>query len=450
MHSIHHFYDSLVEADLKQSASMIKWLDEELLRQKCSFGDSVIPCFIKPYFLSAHDEEQLKKVTHKITNTLEKIVKAYFEYPELQSIFKLSKEEKQYVEMDPGYDKSIIISRPDGFMVNGSVRFIEFNCDSPAGAGYSEVEEAILRRSPYLKELGKKYQWGRAHRLEGLLKAILVCWKQFSSKKNPQIAIVDWKHLRTYNEFVITKDYFESKGYSTVIADPRELKLRDGKLYCGDFRVDLIYRRVIFKELWAHKKEAGDLLKAYAKGKVCIVNPFRSKLAANKAILSIMSNSAYDFLFTPEEIEIRDKYIPWTRRVIDAKKFYGGKNDYLKDLIIDHQKDLVLKPSEGYGGKDVMIGGEASKKAWSQVLERALRRDENWVVQEYVPIPTMKVPILKGNKVQLVDKKVNLNPFVFGGNYVGSMSRLSNESVINVSAGGGLIPAIKYSLKEKK
>ncbi len=448
MRSIHHIYNSLVEKHSDKSAELVQWLDEELLKNKCCFGDEVIPCFLKPYFLSAHDEDNLKKVTHKITQTLEKVVQAYFEYPELQNIFKLSKEEKPYIEMDPGYSKSIVVSRPDGFMVNGVVRFIEFNCDSPAGAGYSDVEEGILMNSFLIKEMKGKYQFTRTHRLDGLLKALLSCWKEFSSKKTPNIAIVDWKHLRTYNEFVIIKEYFESKGYPTVIVDPRELKFKDGKLYHEDFRVDLIYRRVIFKELWAHRKEAGDLLKAYMKGKVCVVNPFRSKLAANKAVLSILSNPAYDFLFTPEEIAIREKHIPWTRRVVDAKKFYGGKKDFLKELILEHQESLVLKPAEGYGGKDVQIGNETSKADWEKTLLRAMRADENWVVQEFVPIPTMSVPVLKKTGVKIVEKKVNLNPFVFGGRYAGSMARLSDESVINVSAGGGLIPAIKYSVKE--
>jgi len=38
-------------------------------------------------------------------------------------------------------------------------------------------------------------------------------------------------------------------------------------------------------------------------------------------------------------------------------------------------------------------------------------------------------------------RKVNLNPYLFGGRYAGSFVRLSTNSVINVSVGGGMAPA---------
>ena len=38
-------------------------------------------------------------------------------------------------------------------------------------------------------------------------------------------------------------------------------------------------------------------------------------------------------------------------------------------------------------------------------------------------------------------RKVNLNPYLFGGRYAGSFVRLSTNSVINVSVGGGMAPS---------
>jgi hypothetical protein len=37
-------------------------------------------------------------------------------------------------------------------------------------------------------------------------------------------------------------------------------------------------------------------------------------------------------------------------------------------------------------------------------------------------------------------RKVNLNPYLFGGTYAGSFVRLSKSSIINVTAGGGMVP----------
>ena len=76
---------------------------------------------------------------------------------------------------------------------------------------------------------------------------------------------------------------------------------------------------------------------------------------------------------------------------------------------------MVLKPAEGYGGRDVKIGREEKLSEWKRVLRKAMHGAEKWVVQEYVPIPKMTTPILVKGSLRMVTKKLNLNPFVFSG-----------------------------------
>jgi len=46
-----------------------------------------------------------------------------------------------------------------------------------------------------------------------------------------------------------TREYFESRGYPTIIADPNELEYRGGWLRVRDFRINLVYKRVAAGEL---------------------------------------------------------------------------------------------------------------------------------------------------------------------------------------------------------
>jgi hypothetical protein len=39
-------------------------------------------------------------------------------------------------------------------------------------------------------------------------------------------------------------------------------------------------------------------------------------------------------------------------------------------------------------------------------------------------------------------KRFNINPFGIGGRYGGMITRISDQAVINVSAGGGLLPSV--------
>ena len=54
----------------------------------------------------------------------------------------------------------------------------------------------------------------------------------------------------------------------------------------------------------------------------------------------------------------------------------------------------------------------------------------------------MSVPTVINGKLEFSLKKVNLNPFALNGRYGGSLSRLSDEAIINVSHGGGLVPTL--------
>ena len=67
--------------------------------------------------------------------------------------------------------------------------------------------------------------------------------------------------------------------------------------------------------------------------------------------------------------------------------------------------------------------------------------DESWVVQEYVHIPTDIYPEI-GEGISFKRKNVNINPFALLGKYSGTITRVSDSAVINVSAGGGLVPTL--------
>lgn len=438
--NVDHAYEQYLLANEKAVIEAIRRFEDKLHHSYVKYGRFTIPTFFKPHFITAKQVRLIHSVCDSLARMVDRVASLYLHETTLKDCFTLLPEAEELVRIDPGYSRVVALARFDCFLEGESVKFIELNCDSPAGMGYTDTLEQLLFEAPELDEFLQDVHIQREMRTQKLLDGLLGVYEEFGGLETPQIAIVDWKTVRTRPEFDVLKLFFEEKGYKTTIADPRELRYKSGKLYHGNFRIDLLYRRVIFNELLEKLRDVNDFVRAYKDRAVCVVNPLSSRLASSKALLSILTNPAYDHLFSAKENEIRHQHIPWTRRVVDAERFYGGKKVYLINFLKDEKETLVLKPSDGYGGKDVTIGRETRDEDWNLTIDKALK--SNWVVQEFVVPPFMTVPTVVNHKLEFVAKKMNTGCFVFNGTYAGSLSRLSDESVVNVSRGGGLIPAV--------
>ncbi len=438
--NLDHAYDEYLKAHEADIVKAIPHFSERLEKTYFRYGRFTIPTFYKPHLLTPKQLHLLKRVASTMTQVIQTATRLYFEEGHLSYVFRVNPEAAELIKIDPGYSQSVIFSRYDAMLHGEGLKFVEFNCDSPAGAAYTDqVEEALLNEDA-LKDFVREYHLVQSVRAQHILNALLACYEEFGGYETPNIAIVDWRTVRTQPEFEYLKNYFESRGYKTTIADPRELKYKGGKLYHKNFPIRLVLRRVIFDELLERLDEVEDLIKAYKEHAICMANPLRSRLAGTKALLSILTNPEYDHFFTENENKVKREYIPWTRRLTDAEDFYGRKKIYLIDFLKDEKETLVLKPSFSYGGKDVKIGRETRDDDWNAAIDKALKGD--WVVQEYVDIPIMTVPVVVNNRLDFAYKKHTFNFFVFGGKYAGAFTRLSDESVITVARGGGLIPSI--------
>ncbi len=438
--NLDHEFDEYLKTHGPEIPQAIARFTERLQKTTFRYGRFTIPTFYKPFFLSPKQEHLLKRVTSTLTQVINTAARLYFEEGHLSYVFRINPEAAELIKIDPGYSQTVIFSRFDALLEGESLKLIEFNCDSPAGTAYTDQLEEILLSEEPLQKFFEEYHLKGASRVQSILNALLAAYEEFGGFETPQIAIVDWRHVRTMPEFEYLKTFFESKGYKTVIADPRDLQYKSGKLYHKNFLVHLLYRRVAFDELLERLDEVEDMIKAYRDRAVCMVNPLRSRIATTKALLSILTNPEYDHFFTENENKIKRDHIPWTRRITDAEDFYGRKKIYLIDFLKDEKDTLVLKPSTGFGGKDVTIGMETRDADWNAAIDKALKSD--WVVQEFVNVPIMTVPIVINQKLDFAYKKYNFNILVCGGKYAGSFTRLSDESMINVAKGGGLIPSI--------
>jgi len=449
IHKLNRSYLNQLKKDPGNSTLQLEYLRQFLINKGCTFRGEPMPTLLKPNFISKKQTESLVSNVEIMSRILNKFVHFYLGNEEVRKIMKFSDRENELFLIEPGYEKPLVISRLDAFLNDYSVKFLEFNCDSPAGIAYSDVLEEgfyeIFRKYPFLGD----WHITSLRRQELLLASLLKCYGEFRESRHklsgssempekPLIAIVDWEDVSTYSEFILHQKHFQREGFETIITSPGKFTLRNGKAMVYDREVNLVYRRVITRELLQKWDETEEFVNCIRDGLVCCCNSFRSYIVGNKKVLSIITDPRFQGIYTGEEIDAIRETIPWTKILSDSIELYENKEVMLKEFVLGNRKKLVLKPANMYGGKDVHIGHETDPDTWSMLLESHIR-DESWVVQEYVDIPREVFPeteISRGFK----SKFVNINPFALQGKYSGTITRVSDHSVINVSAGGGLVP----------
>jgi uncharacterized circularly permuted ATP-grasp superfamily protein len=226
---------------------------------------------------------------------------------------------------------------------------------------------------------------------------------------------------------VKTAERFQAMGAEALVAGPADLRYEDGHLLAHGRPIDLVYRRILFHDFLARADELAPLIAAYRAGRVCMVNPLRSYLVGTKALLALLRDPSNPADLSPEERALTERVIPETT--------------FQRDGDLPARGDWVLKKAESYGGQDVVVGSLVDDAVWARTLDSAKRA--RWVRQRREEIPTLALPVLDGAKLTFQRKFLNWNPFVFAGRHGGSIARVSDSILINISRGGGLLPTVR-------
>lgn len=430
-------YHTLLTDDM--AAATQEQLDEQQRRRGLFFGERPLCTVLRPRFMTPEQYRFLQARMHILMGAFDKAYRAAIEDATFRKQFALLPWEEALVRYNPGFRDPSPTSRVDTFFVTdrGGLRLTEYNADTPASPAYNDELADIFSGVPTMREFLREYEVRPMRGRHGVLHALLDSYEQWlGHREKPRIAIMDWREVPTYSEFLLFEKFFRAQGIECIITDPREVEYRNGKLMAGDFHITLIYKRVLVSELVERGGMDHPVVRAVLDGAVCMVNPFRCKILHKKASLAVLSDERNAELFTLDELEAINAHIPWTYMVEDRRANYRGEPIDLIPFILTHREQLVLKPNDEYGGKGVTLGWLCSSEEWEKAIQVALT--EPFVVQERVTIPTEPFPSMIDGNVTFFDRMLDTNPLVFYGDYVdGCLSRLSAEALLNVTAGTG-------------
>lgn len=439
--AVRRYHDLLAdESILRDSQAM---LDQGLETSRLIFGGRRLSPYLRPHFVTEEDFQRVTRISETVWSAIQKVKDAAVIDSSLIEELGLTEIEKNLVAIDPGYAAVSPTARLDSFLTGEVLSFVELNGESPAGIAFADAASQIFSALPVMQRFSAWYHLRTLPGSEQMLNVLLGAYAEYLGRqpeRPPQIAIVDLKNLPTQEEFILFKNYFESRGYPAIVCSPEELDFNGDVLRCRDFEVDIVYKRLLVNEYLPLMNDYPALLEAYRAHKVCMVNSFRSKLIHKKALFAVLTSERHQHLFSAGERQAIAEHVPWTRHVRQGRTVFNNSEIDLLEFIFEHRERLVLKPNDDYGGHGIYIGWDSSAARWGAALQSALA-DGDYLVQQRVPTAREVFPALQADgSVLFTEQLVDLDPLLFFGKVGSAFTRLSSTELANVSSGGGMVP----------
>jgi uncharacterized circularly permuted ATP-grasp superfamily protein len=433
--AIQYYHDLLATGDAAAEAQGL--LAEATQQRKLTFGERAVCTVLRPFFIEAETYRRVKSATEILLRAMGKLYHRLMADDRLRAEMDLTELEEQVLQIEPGFAAPDASSRLDAFLdEDGGFQFVEYNAESPGGLFYGDVLSEVFLALPVMQQFVRRYPIRTVPIRRLHLEVLLDSYRQWGGRQPPRIAIVDWREVKTYNEFLIYQEHLAAQGYESVIVDPEELTYTGGKLRAGDFEIDVVYKRVVTGELLEEFGLDHPLFEAARDGAVCVVNSFRVQMLYKKMSFVLLSDPTYAPLFDAEEQALIAKHIPWTRNLRAGYTTYQNQRIDLIPFVQQNKDRLVIKPNGEYGGRGVVLGWECDPSAWEQALAEALQG--SFVVQERVRVGAEPYPSYVDGQLVLSERYFDLDPYVWQGcRAEGCGIRLSASALLNVSAGGG-------------
>ena len=121
------------------------------------FKGATIPFVLMPHFVSPGQVRRVKHAVTALCRVLDRFCDAYPTDARLRDELQLPDTEDQLIRIEPGFPRPMRICRLDAFLQGYDVKFLEFNADSPAGVGYTDILYEGLRTTIDLERVRQEF-----------------------------------------------------------------------------------------------------------------------------------------------------------------------------------------------------------------------------------------------------------------------------------------------------
>jgi uncharacterized circularly permuted ATP-grasp superfamily protein len=242
---------------------------------------------------------------------------------------------------------------------------IEDNAKMPVG-----IEPMNILRAGTPDVLPESYKALRVRSLDGLMERLGEVVRSASPQPDPTLAILS---TGPHDQYYLDHKIFASE-LGAILAERHEVELgRDGRLVHrkSGRRIDIIYERIEDGRIY---DDINGLIESQASGLIDAVFAPNLGVADDKGV----------YPFIPEMIRTYLGEEP----VLDNVKTYSLVVEEERRYVMDHFDELVVKSRSGWGGKDVLIAPEESRKEVEEFRKQVEDNPVEYVAQETIDFST--------------------------------------------------------------
>lgn len=401
-----------------------------------------VPFLYHPYFVSDDDAYYFQKIISKMMEIGDVVTDEYVKNPEFRKKFTFPEFLEDMILIDPGYGFNAPIARFDVFFKEGEeFKFCELNTDGSSAMNEDAVIGKILLEGEGLRKLGLNFELSQPELFYSLVDGILNSYLSMKKNPCPNVAIIDIMGSASKNEFIRFRETFRERGLKCEIFDVRDLKYIDGALYGGDYKIDLVYRRLVAYELVEYMEECSDFIRAYMDGAVIVYGSMRSQVIHTKEFFKVLWEEENRSLFSEEQMEFIRDHVPYTGN-------FGGSDEVFKKVLKNKDK-YILKPNDKNASQGVFAGLDLSEMEWENKLREVF--DKDYIYQEFIsPYTREYVKFDDAGELKTASYGSVVGLFSYFGKYSGNYVRIGIENIICGLTDYYTAPAVRVGDKNDK
>lgn len=362
---------ALIEADYKKMLDLVS-------KSNAVYKGKPLPFLYYPSIYNEKDVENFQQLTQDIFKVINESVEVFMNHPEVRWVWGFDKDLEDLIILDQAFEANVPMGRFDFFYYpDGSYQFCELNTDGTSAMNEETPLTDILLGSQGMEAFKKDHQIKRYELYESWVHEVSSIYDEFVQAGHPRtqepyVVIMDFMSTGSPHEFKVFKDTFNRMGYRAAIVSPDHLAYDQGHLYHEGEKVDIIYRRLVTRDMMNSKEKLGDLLEGIRAGKTCVIGSIRSQIVHTKKYFEALHHDQVRQYLSQKTKDYIDAHIPYTASL---------KRDKHYDHYLSHKDDYIIKPIDYYASKGVYAGFEQSQEDWVKMVDEGI--ESGYVIQKF-------------------------------------------------------------------